>query len=82
MNVLADGSAVYSGNQDGQPCPWGHQAIWVREGIVWLCSALGECHLEFWGQFWAPQYEKDIELVEECPKKGHKDGEGSRGEGV
>lgn len=60
----------------------GHQANWVREGILSLCSTLEQPHLEFWGQFGAPQYKKDIKLVEECPKKDHKDGEGSRVEGV
>lgn len=36
----------------------------AREGIVTLFSALGQAPLEFWGQFWSPQYKKDIKLIE------------------
>ena len=61
------------GSQESQPCPGGHQAQygqWAREGIVLLCSELGQPHLQCWGQLWALQYKKDIQ-----PLEGHEEGE-------
>ena len=39
-------------------------ASWVREGIVLLCSALLQPHLEHWVHCWAPQNIKDRKLWE------------------
>lgn len=35
-----------------------------REGIVQLGSALGWPHLEFWGWFWMPQYNRDLKFLD------------------
>jgi len=45
----------------------------TRAAVLPLCSALVMPHLEHCVQFWAPQFNKDGELL--YPVEGHKDDE-------
>ena len=79
LRVLVHGKLAQSqqcpGSQESQPCPGGHQAQhhrWAREGIVLLCSEVGQPHLQCWGQLWVPQYKKDIKLLESVQRRAAK----------
>lgn len=61
----------------GEPSvSWGHQA---REGTAPLCSGLGLPHPESCALFWAPQCEKDTELLESIQRRRIRTGKGLEG---
>ena len=44
-------------------------ASWVREGIVPLCSAILQPHLERWVHFSAPQCIEEVKLLENVQRR-------------
>ncbi|KAJ7407663.1 hypothetical protein WISP_125359 [Willisornis vidua] len=76
LGVLVNGKLNMSqqcpGSWEGQPCPGGikHRvSSQAREEIVPLCSALDQPHLEYCVQFWVPQYQKDVKLLESIQRR-------------
>ncbi|RMC10128.1 hypothetical protein DUI87_12926 [Hirundo rustica rustica] len=60
------------GSQEDHPCPGGIRhsiASQAREGIVLLCSALGQPHIEYFVHFGTSQYKKDIKLLESVRRR-------------
>lgn len=48
----------------------------LREVVLPLCSSLVRLHFAYCGQFWAPQFKKDRELLERVQQRPARKGKG------